>query len=78
MPTRKQWLWLEIVSVGAYVWYCYSMSRLASSGDEPEMTEAAFWRWAANASYRMAHRLGSFGIKAETRYNQLIDAERMN
>jgi hypothetical protein len=76
MPIKRQLLILEFISVAAYVWYCYSVSRMAS--EEDAMSEAGFWRRAANGCYSIAQRFGSMGIKAETRYNKLIDAERMN
>jgi len=73
-PRKQAFLTLEIVCVGAYVWYCYSISRMVSPGGN---TEAAIYDSVSRVCYRIARLFGTVGIECETRRNELLEQDRM-
>lgn len=76
-PSKSQWLTLEIVAVGAYVWYCWSVSRQVSHA-ESEVSEASMYKSLADVCFRIAYYFGQLGIRAENKCYAIFDEGRMN
>lgn len=74
MPKKNTWLVLEIVCVGAYVWYCYSVSQAVSGGDD---TGAGFYLGVSKFCFGIARWFGHVGLQSELKYHEILDENRM-
>lgn len=74
-PSKQDVLILEIVSVAAYVWYVYSVSRLTSKEDT-YVAANLLYGW-SHFCYGIARRFATMGIRAETTAFHIIDEEKL-
>lgn len=74
-PKKSTWLTLEIVCVGAYVWYCYSVARMATS--EEDFGGAGFYYGVSRFCYGIARWFGHVGLQSELKYHEILEQNRM-
>lgn len=74
-PTKHEWIALELVSVAAYVWYVYSVSKLTSK--DKTYAGANFLLGWSRFCYGIARHVASWGIAAETAAYQIVEEEKL-
>lgn len=78
MPRRQPkdtLLILEIISVAAYVYYVWSMSKLVPETESDASTAGIYLR-VAGVCYSIAHWFGQVGMKAEQHCYDIIEENR--